>query len=870
MNKGGKHDNIPPKLADRFLSWFCKDNLLEEVKGDLFEYYQMEREVRSKWRSNVSYWFHAFHFLRPFALKKIGQNSNTIIMYRSHFKFAWRNMRKHKVNSLMNMLSLSVGMACFVFIFIYIKGELSYDRFHDDADLVHRVVIDLVESDGEILPDATTPPALAPALQANFGEIEKSVRIFPSWGNKFLMGVNEEQKFYEESVIRADANFFDVFSFPFIYGDPATSLSNPGQLVVTRSTALKYFNRIDVIGEVLTIFSMDNAKWTITGVIEDVPYNSHFKFDFLSSLTFENIDENWGWWNYYTYVKLIDGVDAEQFESKLPEFYKTSRPGQDNYAPIYTQAIADIHLNSNLKWELEANGNMSNIYIFGALGVFVLLISCMNFLNLTVANSIKRLKEVGLRKVFGAQRTSLISQFLVEALLIVFLSLAIGSLLAELLFKNLGNTLGYEVSIFNIQNLPALGIIGLGGILIGLVAGLYPAIHLSSFQVSNAVKGIVSKTGKSALGLRQTLLVIQFAISAIMIIGTLVVFKQLKHIQNVDLGFESEQVIVIENARGVANQLVFRAELEKLSNVSGTGASSGVLGGLNSTTTLGYPDGVLMNYSAVDPEYMETMDFEFVAGRNFSRDITTDAQGMNFIVNVEGLKGLGLTMEDIGKPRPMYSENDTIRNGTVLGVVKDFRFTDFKSEIKPFGFFFREGAQSVVNVKLSTADVSQTIYEIEQVWNAVSNGAPFEYFFLDAQFAQLNDQEEKLSSILVYLTFLAIFIAFIGMFAIANMTIKDKLKEIAIRKVLGASINGVSAMITKKFILLVLLANVIAAPIAYFLMQSWLESFVSRTSVSAIVFVVVIASTLAIAWLTVGFQSIRAAMSNPVNSLRQD
>lgn len=859
----------PPRLADRFLAWFCRSELLEEVKGDLHECYGMEQAEKGTLRARWLYWYHVLHFLRPFAIKNKRQNSNIIIMYKSYFKFALRNITRHRLHSFMNLLSLSVGMACFVFIFIYVKTELSYDRFHQDSDQIHRVVIDLIESDGNILPDATTPPALAAALQQDMPEVETAVRLFPSWGTKFLMGASEDKKFYEEGLIRADSAFFDVFNFPFLYGNPETALE-PRKLVITRKAALKYFGRENVVGETLTIYSMNNARATISGVIEDLPDNSHFKFDFVTLLTFRDIDTNWGWWNYYTYVKLKQDADLENFNSKLPALYENSRPGQDNYAPIYSQALTDIHLKSDLKWELGANGNMSNIYIFSALGLFVLLISCINYLNLTVGHSLKRLKEIGLRKVFGAHRRSLISQFLTEALIMVTLSVSMGALLAEMLFRNLGDTLSKEISVFTQDNLPALGIITLGGIIVGILAGLYPALHLSSFKVVNAVKGILSKNGKSALSLRQVLLVLQFTISGIMIIGTLVVFKQLKHVQNADLGFDSEQVLVIDNAQSVTNQKTLKAELNQLANVSEVGVSSGTIGGINWTTSLGYPDEILLNYVQIDPEFIDVMGFEMLAGRNFSKEIATDKQGFNVILNEQALKELGFSLEDVGKPQPIYLMNDTIHNGTIVGVLKDFHFTSFKSSIKPFGFFYREQPQNFINVKLSTANLAESLDQIEQTWHEVANGAPFGYFFLDETFSKLHKQESKLSDILTYLTILALFIAFVGMFAIANMTIKDKLKEIAIRKVLGASASRVSAMITHKFIRLVIIANIIGMPIAYLLMSRWLKGFVYHTSIGFLLFVIAIVSTLLVAWITVGSQSIRAAVSSPVKSLRQD
>lgn len=866
-----KETYTPPKIADRFLGWFCRGELLEEIKGDLYEYYIMERGQKSKWRSDLVYWYHVLHFLRPFALKSKRQNSNTLIMYKSYFKFAWRNVIKHKGSTSMNVLSLGVGIACFIFIFVYLKGEWSYDRFHDDADRISRVAIDFVDSSGKRLPDATTPPALAPALKKDFPEVESTVRIFPNWGNKFLLGTSNDRKTFEEDLIRTDSTFFDVFDFPMIHGDVSSALDHKNQMVITRRTALKYYGREDVVGETMTLFGETNKDYIISGVLQDVPFNSHIKFDFLTRLSFSNIEENWGWYNYYTYMKLYSPSDIATLEPKLQPFFEGYVGEREVYNIIYSQPLTDIHLNSHLKWELEPNGNMTNVYIFSALGIFVLLISCLNYLNLTVAESFRKFKEVGVRKVFGAQKASLVGQFIVETFLVVFISLILGSILSEMLFRNLGELLGRNVSLLDSDNLNLfLGISALT-LVIGILAGLYPAIHLSSFKAVHAVKGVFNQSGKSALGLRQSLLIIQFAISAFMIFGSIAVYQQMEHMNNVDKGFDQEQVLVIENVSRVENQQTLKNELLKLANVKNAGVSSGVIGGLNWTTSLGYPDAFLMNFIAVDPEFLETMEFELVAGRNFSRDRSTDAEGLIMVVNETALKEFGMTLEDIGKSMPMSSENDsTITNGTIIGVVKDFHFTDFKMEIKPFAFFYRERPLQYLSLKIDEHNLSNTLNSIEDVWSEVTGGMPIEYVFLDETFAELHAQEGRLSSILLYLTILALFIAFIGMLAIANMTNKDRRKDMAIHKVLGASVSNVLNMVTRKFLLLVLLANIIAFPIAYFILKKWLEGFAYRINLELPVYLLAIGLTVLVVWIVIGLQSYKSATSNPMNSLRQE
>ncbi len=867
------NERMPPKLADQFLRWFCREELIEEVLGDLHEYFEYELQDEAAWKAKLLYWYHILQFLRPFAIKKRLQNTHFIMIYQNSFKFAWRNIIKHKGSSLMNILTLSLGIGSFIFIFIYLKGELSYDRHHDDVERIHRVVIDLVNDNGVRLPDATTPPALAPNLKKDFAEVEHAIRIFPGWGSKFLLGSSDDKKFYEEEVIRTDSNFFEVFSFPMIYGDPNTALNDRNSIVITKKTALKYFGKEDVVGENLILFgSSRNSNLRVTGVLEDIPANSHFKFDFLSRLNIPNLDQYWGWYNFYTYIKLLPNTTMASLEPKLQAFYESYQDDEEDNNIIYSQAITDIHLKSNLKWELETNGDINNVYILSVLAIFVLIISCLNYLNLSVAESLKRFKEVGVRKTLGANKHYLISQFLAETLVITLIALAIGTLFAEFSFKNLGDLLGRSVSIFEGSNISFYFGICIVTLIVGLLAGLYPAFHLSSFNPALAVKGLADSSGKSVLGLRRGLMIIQFSISAFMIFCTISVYHQLMHIKNTDKGFDAEQVLVVENLRSVQNQEALKAELLNIPGVSNAGLSDGVVGGQNWTFTFGYPEGVLVNYLAIDPEFIETMDFEFVKGRNFSRNRPIDTADYTIILNETGLKDLGLTLEDVGKSIPLDQNDDTgeIIRGMVIGVVKDFHFADFKRPIKPFCFFFGEAPFDFINLQVSAANLNQTIRSIEKTWASFANEAPLEYAFIDESFSELHEKETRLSKILLFLTSLALFIAFMGMLASARITIKSRKKEISIRKVLGASVSGVTYLITRNFLWLVLLANAIAVPISFFIMKKWLQGFAYHTSISYSIFLLTIFSTLLVAAITVGSQSFRAALSNPVKNLKQE
>ncbi len=861
--------NTPPKLAVRFLRWFCNERLVEEIEGDLDEYYQLYSKRHPKWKAKIYYWFHLFSFLRPYSLKN-KQNSKRLIMFRNHLKFSFRYLSKHRTNALLNIMSLSIGIACFLFIFIYLDGELSFDKYHEDSDRIHRVVIDLVSDSGRT-PDATSPPALAPALLENIPEVELSTRVFPTWGSKYLIGATQENQFYEERIYRVDPEFLEIFTYKVLLGNRDELLSDPSNIVLTESTAKKYFGEGNPIGKELTIFNRDNRKKVVSGVIEDVPFNSHFTFDFLTPLHFadRNIDENWGWYNYYTYVKLQDGSIHADFEEKLQPLYLANNP-RDSISPniTYSQPVKDIHLKSALKWELGTNSNMSNIKIFVSIGLFILLVSLINYLNLTIGGLVRRTKEAGVRRSFGALRSNLIGQFVTESLTVVIISLIIGGILAEIALGNLTEIFGREISILDPSNINAFLILAGCALGFGVLSGVYPALYFASL---GEIKGMISKKKGGFLDLKRILLIAQFAISAIMIVGTMVVYQQLMYFKNSDMGFDMDQVLIIENADVIANQQTLKERIDQLSFVASAGFSNGVVGGLNWTFTLGYPDGFLMNYAVVTPDYLEAMKFEFVAGRNFDASIESDSEGLNLIANESALKALNLKPDQVGESVPMRTNRqDSLIYGKVLGVVKDFHYSNFKEDIKPYAFFYRTEPEDNLAVRMSSTNVRENLEQLEAIWNEMTVGVPFESYFLDQSFAELHRTEERLSDVMLYLTLLSIFISFIGMFAIANIVIKARLKEVAVRKALGATTNQVVNMFTKNFVLLVVIANIIGLPVAYITMQEWLADFSYRTTLGPTLFVLALILTIGLAYLIVGMRSFKAATSNLTERLRDE
>ncbi len=856
-----------PRLAQKVLRWYCNPLLAEEIEGDLEEYYLLHLEKYPAWRAKLTYWYYMLGFVRPYTFKKT-QISNQWIMINNYLKFSVRYLSKHWPTSLFNIGSLSIGITCFLFIFIYLSGERSFDQHFEDAHLVRRVVKDFV-FEGDRTPDATTPPALAPALLSDLPEVDLATRLFPPWGRKYLIGTNRDHQYFEEGVYRVDPAFLEIFSFTVVDGPKKALLVNPHEVVITQSTAAKYFGDTSPIGKELTVFNDGNRKLIVSAVIEDVPLNSHFNFDFLIPLHFadRNIDEMWGWYNYYTYVKLQRGADHEAFEEKLQPLYLKYNPRDSVDANIfYSQALADIHLSSNLKWELGANGNMNNVRIFEAVGIFILLISLINYLNLTLAGLTKRTKEVSVRKSFGAQKANLIWQFAVEAIIVTTCSLIISAFLTEATLRQMEVFFGRPISLLDQPYLDTFLWLSIIVIATGIAIGLYPAFRFSRM---GDLRSTNTRNPQQGFDLKKGLLIVQFSISVIMIISTLIVYQQLVYFQEADMGFDMDQVLVVENAREVANQEVLISRINQLPFVESASLSNGVLGGINWTFTVGYPQGILMNYAAISPEYVETLDIKITTGRNFDRSIETDGQGMTMLVNEVGLEALNLSYEQVGQSVVLDSEEDSLIYGKVIGVVKDFHFTSFKSEIKPYAFFYREEPMTNLTVKLSTSNLSDNIRELEMIWNELSGGSPMESYFLDQSFQQLHENEERLAQVLLYLTVLSIFIAFTGMLGIVNLVIKDRLNEIAVRKVLGAHTGQLVGLLSKNFVILVFISNVIGIPIAYYVMDLWVSDFSYRIELTPLTFIIASTSTIILAIAITGIRSFQASNTHLTNYLRE-
>jgi len=793
-------------------------------------------------------------------------------MIRSYLKLAWRTLVKNKIFSLIIISGLTLGYAACIMIYLHVRNELSYDTHNNDYDRVYRVVKDFVNEDNNFLPDATTPSALAWAIKQEIPEIEEATKFMPNWGAKFLVRYGDNV-FYEEGRYRADSSILKVFTYKFLEGNSASALSKPQSVVISRSMEKKYFGDEQALGKTIEIGEGDNKGFAVTGVIEDVPEQAHFHFDFIISLGSNSaqLNSNWGNYFWYTYIKLKPGTSIEQVEPKIIELYKKHDPnGKNRY---YTQALSDIHLQSKLKWELEANSDITFVRIFVMVGIFILFIAAINYINLSISLSFNRSKEVGIRKVSGAHGGKLVYQFLTESILTSGVSVLIALAIVEVLLPVLNQEFGTNLLSFTQQPLELTGLIIGTALVIGLLSGLYPALYLSAFKPVQVLKGVI-QPGNQNLWLRKGLVVLQFTISIALIAGTILVIRQVNFIQDKDLGFEKEKVLIIDNLENLTdtNLQNLREELAQIPQVENVGGSNGIFGGQNGASgavVKGSTDGALLNFSLVDHDYLVVMNLKFKQGRNFSREFPSDTLD-RVILNEAAVRDLGIQGNPIGLLITDDPGADTVRYFTIIGVVKDFHFANLRNEIKPFMFLLDAKGVDNFAVRLSSSDIPGAINALQKAWSSIEPVRPFQYFFLDETFDKLFKADENFKVVFSALTMGAIYIACSGLFAIAAFFIKRRTKEIGIRKVMGASVAQITWLVSSEFLFIILIANLIAWPLAWYGMDSWLNGFAYRIPIGAGSFLIAGALAVLMATMTISFQSIKSAFANPVDSLRNE
>ena len=809
-------------------------------------------------------------------------------MFKNYFITALRNLKRHKGFSFINLSGLAIGMACSILFALFVIFELSFDTYHTKADRIYRVGTQFglgVDNRG-----AFTAPPMAKALVNDFPEIENAARL-SLWPRKYLVSYGEK-KFLEEGIIFADNSIFDIFTFSHIAGNLKTALDEPFSIVITRDIAEKYFAEKNPIGESLG-FAVWKKDFKITGVIENCPNNSHFKYRIIASmLSYQDDNSSWGSHNCFTYIALKKGCSASQLEAKFPAFvkrywgvhhYKDTGQTYDeyiksekNYYGHFLEPLPDIHLNSNMIDPLSVRGNKIYIYIFSTIAVFILLIACINFMNLSTARFANRSREVGVRKVLGSGKKQLIFQFLGESVLLSFFALILAIMILNLVMPIFCHFTNRQLEFNLFSNVYILPVLVGYAILVGILAGSYPAFFLSSFPAIHTIKNSLNKKIKGFIPFRRVLVILQFSITIVILLGTFIIYQQLKFLQNSQLGFNKDQVLVVQRAYSLGKQRdAFKQELLKYPDilaVSNTETLPGRHFDPTSHKLEGRPLGEEYTLQTMygDCDFAKLLDLEMVSGRYFSPGITTDATSA-VVINEAAVKKLGIK-DPIGKR--FVKEFGGAKKGefvTIIGVVKDFHYFSLHHEILPMIIRpFSEENWRLTSIKIRAANIKETINLVRETWNKFTAGEPFEYSFLDADFNNLYINEQKTGQILGIFAFLAIFIACLGLFGMVSFSTEQRTKEIGIRKVLGASVSKIIFMLSKEVIILVLFAFALSAPLAFYAMNKWLQDFAFRITPNPLTFILMALITLLIALLTISFRTIKAACANPVDSIKHE
>ncbi|MEP7231539.1 MAG: ABC transporter permease [Ginsengibacter sp.] len=807
-------------------------------------------------------------------------------MFKNYFKIAWRNLRKNKTFSIINIAGLSIGVSCFLLITLYVLDELSYDKYNVHAREIYR--IDNHVKFGDFSYDGAEAPAiLGPTLKKDYSQVEKYVR-FKNYGSFVIKKGSENLK--EDKAVYADSTLFDVFTLPMIEGDAKTALREPHSLVINESAAKKYFNTSDVVGKTLAINEGNNYK--ITGVIKDIPEQSHFTFDFFfpAAEIDQSRDDSWFNSNFQTYLLVKPGTDINQLQRGLnksliagatPQFQGILNMSKDEFEKggnslhVTLRPLMDIHLHSNIADELGTNGSIQYVYIFSAIAIFILLIACVNFMNLSTARSSNRAKEVGVRKVLGGLRNNLMIQFLTESVFISLISfiLAIGVVFLVLpLFNDLA---GKHISSLLLLNPLMISGVLLLMIIVGLIAGSYPAFFLSSFQPIEVLKGNLSRGFKGAF-IRNALVVFQFSISIVLMIGTVVIFNQLNYIRNKNLGFNKEQVLILQNTYALNTQAkAFRNELLQMpgvknATITGYLPVSGNRGDRGFVTSPVF-DGknfTIMQQWAVDENYIPALQLHLKSGRNFSEKFPSDSDAL--IVNEAAAKILG-SGDPINKKLYQIKDLKTgeLLANNVIGVISNFNFNSLHEQITPLVLKLQPDNGSIA-VRINTSDIAGLLGQINAKWKSMVPSQPFSYSFLDEEFNKQYKAEQRTGTISMIFSILAILVACLGLFGLVTYAAEQRVKEIGIRKVLGAAIPDIMGMLSRDFVKLILISICIACPVAWWMMTKWLQDFAYRVNISWWVFAETGLLVLLIALVTSLFQTMKAAIANPVKSLRTE
>jgi len=876
----------PPKLPLRFFRWFCHPKLRDSIEGDLMELYEERKVKGGKLKADTHFIKDVLLLFRPGIIKPAegSEKLNTYGMYTSYFKIGWRNLVKSKVHAFINISGLALGIASVFLMAMYVKHELGYDRHYPHPENIYRITWE------NGTPQTRTPHPMAQAMVADFPEVESAVSLSPIWAAGLTRAIysmsNPENdiRFDEKNLLAVDTTFFDVFGFPVVRGDARKALKNVNAILISESTAKKYFGEADPIGKQLIVYP-DSALLEVMAVFKDVPQQSHFHFDMLVSYvrekSFDPNDEYYTWadFGHFNYIRLKPGTDAKALEAKLMPWVRKYINWLDesynhaiaNNMGFHVQPVTDIHLKSNLRWELEANGNIEYVYIMGAAALLTLLIACINFMNLITAKSVERAKEIGIRKTMGALRKQLSMQFIGELILVTGIALVFAVLVLEASLPFYNSLTGQSLSLNYRETVPVLMLVA---IVVGIGSGIYPAVILSAIQPQSILKGKF-QTSARGNGLRNGLIVFQFAISMVLISGAVIIYNQLNFIQNKNLGFGKEEVLIIpmKNEHMDRRMEAIKNELSGVEGVISVSASSNMPGGQfnqNSIALAETPENDISTSEVfVDYDFHKTMNLEVKEGRYFTIDDKPSATEMKFVINETAARQLS-NSSVVGKEINWYAyENDQPIVGRVVGVVKDFHFQSLHEPLRPL-LMIPYPAYNHLIVKLNTKNFEGSLAKIKTVYQEFENSFQFEFAFLDDQLDRQYESEARTGIIFSTFASVAIVIACFGLFGMAMLTFSQRMKEVSIRKVLGASVGGLIILLLRDFTRLIVFAIILATPLAWWLMDRWLNNFIYQVSIHPLVFFVSGIGLIAIAWITLGYFTLKTSKVNPAEALKRE
>ncbi len=882
------HVASPPRWVDRILQWFCAEEVIETLQGDLHELHRKRAQSHSKFKADFYFILEVLDVCRLFALKrKSRSNSNYTAMFKNYFKVAWRNLFKYKMYSSLKIGGFAIGISAFLLISLFVKDELSYDKNYKNGHRIYRVLN--VSSDPSDPGKGTAFPAeIAAVIRDNFPEVEKAGRIipYPGWwdsGNNQFRREDQKQNTYEEGFAYLDQDLLEILEIPMVYGDRTRALEKPNSMVISKSKADKYFPGEDPVGQTIILNEDESTPFLIGGVMEDFHTNAHLQFDFFITLTGKEFwpgeQTNWCCWNYNPYLLVKEGTDPGDLEDKLllirDNFIVKYALEQGDkraeetkqYFSLELQPVSDIHLKSADIHDAVTRGDIRIVWLFVAIAGFVLLLGCINFINLSTAKSANRAKEVGLRKVVGSRRWHLVQQFLSESMMFSAISVIIGLLLAWIMLPFF-NLLSGKILFIPWMAYWFAPLILIFIMFIGLLAGLYPSLYLSAFRPIDVLKGSLSQGSKSSK-LRAAMVIFQFTTSIVLIVGAFMVHRQMDFILNKKLGFDKEQVLMIQGTNTLGDKLpVFKDELLTLSQVQNASVSdylpvTGTKRDGNSFWKDGrskMDEGINAQRWYVDGDYIDTMGIKLLEGRGFS-DMASDSSAI--IINQTMVKKLKLE-------NPVGAKIMNWQTWNVIGVIEDFHFQSMKKEEIGALSLVRGNFGSVLSVKLRTIDMVGTMQSVNSVWEEFMPNQHIRYTFLDDNFTQMYGDVKRTANVFTAFSVLAIIVASLGLFGLSAFMVEQRGKEISIRKVLGASFQVIFQILTLNFLKMIVISLVIAVPLGYLIMEEWLAGFKYRIPIGWEVFAIAGIMVLFIAMATVSYESIRAAVVNPTKGLRSD